>query len=716
MDINPLAVELARVSLWVETLDPDLPFSFLDHKIKVGNSLVGCWLDRVEDYPLKAWEREGGDGKNGERTGRIETLLKGERGGNRRSGDGIITREMKDLIEGGVRHQPPLFPDMHVTTDKVVAEARIHYEALHDLPAHTTPDERERLYRETVVGSPTVQQLRRAMNERCSVWFWPTDEESLQCVPTPLTFHRHEPEKDAIIEKIAAELKFFHWELEFPDVFSFDQWGFDATVGNPPWGQVENKTLEYFSDFDPLFRTYRDTKAKAIIVQLFESDAHIELGWKSRCSQFASFTNWIRSAEDPYDMPFADSSVRSKWKQLREEHNRKFNTTRLFSLQGTGKLDSYKLFIELFLTLASGSGHCGVIVPSGLYSDKGTTFLRKHVLDKLTWDWLYGFWNKQYIFKIDYHLKFCVAIMRKESRSVPTRTAFLIQDVEAWESLTGGTLAYDKQLVSELSPRQFTFVEVRGERELDVLRQVYDVSVPVSERHPSFGTTSYTQGDFNMKSGLFKPLDLWESEGYTNDAFGIWRHARKATYPFYIGKNIEHHDFAANSWLSGKGRSATWVQVPCDSKIARPAYLMPEDNWSPDWTRLRLFVREGCNVLNARSFVFALAPDFPCGHLIVILDNTQCSLVATLVMQSVCGSLAFDWTFRRRLSGRHVSEFIVNELPCPRQIGATATRSPCASLCSAWANPSSIRCPLAQDPTPQSSADNKGMEVLLGRH
>jgi hypothetical protein len=63
VDINPLAVELARVSLWVETLDAELPFSFLDHKLRVGNSLVGCWLDRVEDYPLKAWEREGATAK-----------------------------------------------------------------------------------------------------------------------------------------------------------------------------------------------------------------------------------------------------------------------------------------------------------------------------------------------------------------------------------------------------------------------------------------------------------------------------------------------------------------------------------------------------------------------------------------------------------------------------------------------------------------------------
>src|SRR5262249_60388943 len=78
-DLNPLAREFARVSLLRETPYPELPFSFLDHKIKVGNSLVGCWLDRVLDYPLKAWEREGGDGKDGPRTQRIETFLKGEK-------------------------------------------------------------------------------------------------------------------------------------------------------------------------------------------------------------------------------------------------------------------------------------------------------------------------------------------------------------------------------------------------------------------------------------------------------------------------------------------------------------------------------------------------------------------------------------------------------------------------------------------------------------
>ena len=62
VDLDPLAVELCRLSLWIETMDRNLPFSFLDHKIKCGNSLVGAWFDQFQHYPVMAWKnREGGD-------------------------------------------------------------------------------------------------------------------------------------------------------------------------------------------------------------------------------------------------------------------------------------------------------------------------------------------------------------------------------------------------------------------------------------------------------------------------------------------------------------------------------------------------------------------------------------------------------------------------------------------------------------------------------
>ena len=294
MDINPLAVELARVSLWVETLDPDLPFSFLDHKIKVGNALVGCWLDRVEDYPLKAWEREGGDGKNGERTGRIEAFLKGEKIGNRRSGDGRIKREMREVIEArfdNARHLCARDADHDGGGRR---PARAEYEALHDLPPHTDPDERERIYRENVLDSPAVRRLRRAMDEWCAVWFWPTDEESLRHVPTPLTFHAEPSEgRFSVIDHLASDLKFLHWELEYPDVFTPQRRGFDAVVGNPPWETFQQESIEFFSDYDPIYRAYDKQAALKRQKTLFESDKGIKDQWDYYCGRFSAMTNWV---------------------------------------------------------------------------------------------------------------------------------------------------------------------------------------------------------------------------------------------------------------------------------------------------------------------------------------------------------------------------------------------------------------------------------------
>ena len=56
VDIDPLAVELSRISLWIETMDYELPFSFLEHKILCGNSLIGCWFDQFAHYPVMAFK------------------------------------------------------------------------------------------------------------------------------------------------------------------------------------------------------------------------------------------------------------------------------------------------------------------------------------------------------------------------------------------------------------------------------------------------------------------------------------------------------------------------------------------------------------------------------------------------------------------------------------------------------------------------------------
>ena len=354
VDINPLAVELARVSLWIATLDPGLPFSFLDHKIKVGNSLVGCWLDRVEDYPLKAWEREGGDGKNGERTGRIETFLKGEKSGNRRSGDGRIKVEMRKLIETRFQgYQSFLEQPDHRPLD-VVARLRDEYQKLHDQPIHD-PGVQESRYREIEASEPR-QALKGAMNEWCAVWFWPTDEESLRHVPTPETFHAKSSEaRSSLIRHLASDLKFFHWELEFPDVFTPDRSGFDALVGNPPWDVMRPSSQEFFSDFDPLYRTYDKQAAIRKQRELCEGVSGVTELWDEYNARFKALGNWARNVAGPFDMAFAQgkdgSALAAVWARRRQDRKGYADPEHPFRFIGTGKQNMYKMF-------ARSSGTC----------------------------------------------------------------------------------------------------------------------------------------------------------------------------------------------------------------------------------------------------------------------------------------------------------------------------------------------------------------------
>ena len=59
VDFDPLAVELCRLSLWIETMDRELPFGFLDHKVKCGNALIGAWFDQFQHYPGDGVEEPG---------------------------------------------------------------------------------------------------------------------------------------------------------------------------------------------------------------------------------------------------------------------------------------------------------------------------------------------------------------------------------------------------------------------------------------------------------------------------------------------------------------------------------------------------------------------------------------------------------------------------------------------------------------------------------
>ena len=129
---------------------------------------------------------------------------------------------------------------------------------LHDLPAHAA-GERARLYRDDVLGSPEYQALKRAMDLWCTCWFWPVGE--IAHAPLPTTFAAPTSITTEAADRLALRKRFFHWELEFPDVFNVDRSGFDAILGNPPWDIAKPNSKEFFSNIDPLYRAYGKQEA-----------------------------------------------------------------------------------------------------------------------------------------------------------------------------------------------------------------------------------------------------------------------------------------------------------------------------------------------------------------------------------------------------------------------------------------------------------------------
>lgn len=157
VDLDPLAVELGRMALWVETMDRDLPFGFLDHKLKVGNSLVGTWFDSYRDYPAMAWQREGGDkdyqkDKPGNLVNHFYLNAKGKKLGDKFSAainarGKAVPEQLQTQITGQLSLVPVLEAgDVHNELLKV-------FRALHRLPVHES-DKRAALYRDQVLNNP----------------------------------------------------------------------------------------------------------------------------------------------------------------------------------------------------------------------------------------------------------------------------------------------------------------------------------------------------------------------------------------------------------------------------------------------------------------------------------------------------------------------------------------------------------------------------------
>ena len=529
VDLDPLAVELCRLSLWIETMDRDLPFGFLDHKVRCGNALVGAWFDQFQHYPAIAWKnREGGD-KNHSNGVHFEKDARGR--AIKAFHRDRLTPDMKRFLEGRT-----LFDE-----DLMETAATAHRDAIgvlaymHGLPIHDAA-ERADVYRTELLGSPEWRSLKEAMDLWCACWFWPPDE--IASAPLPTRFADPPEQTRVVAREVVARHRFFHWELEFPDVFRAKGAGFDAVVGNPPWDIAKPVSMEFFANIDPLYRSYGKQEALRKQTEYFAADTAVERAWLDYCADFRARSNFVGRARNPFGDPALDDKSQNRFIAVRGQRNHEFHARwrdarrsstgfadpgHPFRHQGSADLNLYKLFLEVAHSLARRGGRVGFLVPSGLYSDHGTGALRSLFLERCRWEWLFGIENRAKIFPIDSRSKFNPVVIEKGGSTDAIQTAFMRRDLEDWERAENLATPYSRAQIERFSPKSRAILEIQSPRDLEILGKIYANSVLLGDDGPDgWGIKYVREFDMTGDSKLFPPRPKWEAKGYRPDEYSRW--------------------------------------------------------------------------------------------------------------------------------------------------------------------------------------------------
>ncbi|MDR0959642.1 MAG: N-6 DNA methylase [Propionibacteriaceae bacterium] len=703
VDLNPLAAELAKVSLWIAAADPGKPLLFLDSRIRVGNSLLNATPALVEEgLPDEAFTPITGDDK------KVAAAAKKR---NKKERDDDPRHRERFAAYGDNLVLPGL--DIRATDQ----------ESLFTISGSVTDDDILAREHEELLGAPNDVSIVRGYARRfrdierspehrrrqilCDAWLaafvWPLKEEA--AVPAPGQIYggerrvgppaalttdtlvqlraaletnssiTHLRSTIAEVETLAHDYHFFHWHIEFPEIFDTvsspsdkagpEGWsgGFDCVIGNPPWDLIELNEKEYFSSRDPDISTASGAQRKRLISNLESSD------------------------------PFLYSEYFQEKHEI-DATRKVLSASQRYPLTGHGRINKYSVFAELFSTIVAPHGQAGIIVPTGIATDATTQHYFKDLVTRHRIHSLYDFENAAPIFDgVHRSFKFCLLTTSGLARPIDNPTfAFFLHDPRDIES---STFTMTPEEITLVNPNTGTLPIFRTRRDAEITLGIYRRVPVLIKEGDSDGNPwgiRFMQGLFNMTSDshLFHTREELEDEGWvlngnvferplppvSADAERVEREREREfgpelerMMPLYEAKMIHLYD---TRWATYEPDGATRLMID-EEKYARkppmPRYWVPEDEidkklqgkWDKNWF---LGWRDICRATDERTCISAMLPRVAVGNKLPLALADQHHDVAA-ALQSIMASFAFDFVARQKLGSTTMNFFILQQLAAP---------------------------------------------------
>ncbi|ONI92382.1 hypothetical protein ALI22I_04380 [Saccharothrix sp. ALI-22-I] len=639
VDLNDWAVELAKVSLWMESLEPGKPLSFLDAHIKVGNSLLGVTpkllADGLPDSAFKALE---GDDKAA--VAGLKKLNASEYRGNTMDlfGSSAIDTSNRKLAKQVTE----------ITAQVPRALADVHVQAM-----------RYRGYSQ----SPDFQHRKEVADAWCAAFVAPKNiapgaelaaakaDRAAIAGPWPLTYQtimnleaepdRVDPGTRELVRKLTEDYRFFHWHLEFPEVFHVGDdardadektgWsgGFSCVLGNPPWERVKLQEQEFFAArSEKIAKAPNAAARRKLIAALKTSES------ESERAMSADFEAAKREAEGVSHL-------------LRDSGR--------FPLTGRGDVNTYAVFAESARIVVGEYGRFGMVLPTGIATDATTQYFFRAMVDTSSLVSFYDFENEAFLLSraVDHRVHF--SLLTAGGRRVRVDEARFAFFIRYMRDLDSNAFSMPPSEILLINPNTGTCPMVRNRRDVEILLEIHRrLPVLVNERRV----------DGNRWG--FQFLEMFHS-AHDSKAFisPVDVTSRSGVLDFYEAKQMHMYD---HRWASYMGNELVAVDRSDPMSVARGRYLVAKQyvapklagRWQKPW---RLVWRNVSNSTNERTLISAIIPEVVTSDKLPVATLSDPRFAIHLV--AVWSSFVLDYVARRKIASATVNVHYVKQLPIP---------------------------------------------------